>query len=152
MASNPIMTPAQDDCINKPQVTEQKLRQEVRYWFNREKVATYTTINETLINHPDTNKNYAFCVDIKTYDLPGGDKIYDSNKLSSTLTRDETYSIIRDETQKQCSLVGAFIKAKGHNLTNVDYRICEPYAYGTINDTEISCNFTIGSTEKNTKK
>ncbi len=147
MASNLIMTPAEikkaaDDLNNKNQANELKLVDQVRKWFDTNKQTTYATINQTIIKHTAANiEKYAFSVDVATYN---------SDKLSSNISRDRKYSIIRDETQKQCALIGAFIRAQGHNLTSVDYRLYEHY--GLIYETDISCVFTFGSTEKNTKK
>ncbi len=147
MASNLIMTPAEikkaaADLNNKDKATEVKLREQVKNWFDTEKQKTYATINQTIIKHTADNiENYGFCVDVKTYN---------SDKLPSNISHDRKYSIIRDETQKQCALIGAFIKARGHNITSTDYRLYEPY--GIIDETDISCVFTFGSTQKNTKK
>jgi hypothetical protein len=147
MTSNHIMTPAEikkaaADLNNQNQANELKLVDQVRKWFDTNKQTTYATINQTIIKHTAANiENYAFSVDVTTYN---------SNKLPLTISRDRKYNIISDESQKQCALIGAFIRAQGHNLTSVDYRLYEHY--GLIDETDISCVFTFGYTEKNTKK
>lgn len=146
MASNPIMTPveikkAAADLNNQIQATELKLGEQVKKWFEAEKQTTYDTINRAIVKRAAANiENYTFWVGVKTYE---------PHELPATIPRDRAWSIIWRESYNQCNLIGAFIKAQGHNLTNVDTRLYEPYG---IDDTDINCVFTFGSTEKNTKK
>jgi len=147
MASNHIMTPAEikkavADFNNQIQATELKLGEQVRKWFETEKQTTYATINQAIVKRTAANiENYVVRVDVKTFD---------SDKLPPNISRDSAHSIIRDESKKQCELIGAFIKARGHNLTSVDYRLYQHYVRS--NETDISCAFTFGSTEKTTTK
>ena len=145
MSANTIMTPDEikkgaADLNNQIQATELKLGEQVKKWFVAEKQTTYANINQKIIKQTAANiENYTFWVGVKTYE---------PHELPATITSDRAKSIIWRESYNQCNLIGAFIKAQGHNLTNVDTRLYEPYG---IDDTDINCVFTFGSTEKKKK-
>jgi hypothetical protein len=148
MSANTIMTPgevqkAAEELNKQIAANELKIVEQVREWFKTEQQTTYDAINQNMANNTAANiENYTMWVDVKTYnpqELP----------LLSTMTHSRLYDIIWGESYKQCKIIGDFIRAQGHNLTNANTTL---HNHWGIRDTTIKCEFTFGLTNQNKKK
>jgi len=138
------MTPAEvkkavNDMNASIRATELQLREEVGKWFVSRKQTIFASINTELLNKTFYKTDPAEEVG---FSVPAAD--YKNKMLWSepynNMKYDLAVHVINDETQKQCELIGEFIKAQGHNLTKVKatYKI----DFGIA---DIGCNFTIAT-------
>ena len=134
MASNSIMTPDEIkqnaiDLIKQRAKSETELAEQVKKVFETEKNKTYAAINRAMTSNVAYNKHsYSFSVTLGNTFIP------------PNITREKAHDIINYEANKECKLIGHFIKAHGHNLTEVNGSAFKSY-YG---ESTINCNFTFG--------
>ena len=138
MDSNPIMTPAEIkqnaiDLIKQVAKSEIEVAEQVKNVFEAEKHKTYAAINRAMTsNVASKTHNYSFSATLEnTFEMIG---------IPPNITREKARKVVGYEANKQCKLIGDFIKAQGHNLTDVSGDAFEPlYGESTIN-----CYFTFG--------
>lgn len=138
MASNSIMTPDEIkqnaiDLIKQRAKSETELAEQVKKVFETEKHKIYAAINLAMTSNVAYNKHsYSFSVKLgNTFEMIG---------IPPNITREKAHDIINYEANKECKLIGDFIKAHGHNLSEVNGSAVKSY-YG---ESSINCNFTFG--------
>ena len=138
MSANTIMTPAEiqkaaEDKNNKIRAAEIQLRGQVSGWFTKSKPTIFARINNELITHVVANtEQVKFAVWAAQFEDPIRNK-----PPYNVMNYDAATKVIRDESHKQCNLIGDFVKAQGHNLTTVQATLRSDYGI-----TDITCEFT----------
>ena len=162
MSANIGMKPAEvqkpvEDLNKQIPANELKLKEQVKEWFETAKPHIYDSLNKRLNTH-------SAIVGVKTYDP-------NTLVLSSIVSRDRANAIILDESNNQCNLMSEFVKAQGHNVTDVIAMLHHPYYDGmpqfyrnltdekaTVRmpfenlDVDVVCLFSFASTTQNKKK
>lgn len=143
MSANTVMTPAEvqkaaADKNNKIRAVEIQLREKVANWFTKSKPATYNRINDELIAHVVANKEakpeqIKFAVHSAEYETK-----FLHKQPFNTMNYWVASDVIMDESQKQCNLIGEFVKAQGHNL--VDVSASNHADFGIV---DIKCEFRL---------
>ena len=110
-----VKKPTED--LNKQiAANELKLKEQVKEWFETAKPHIYDRVNKRI-------NTYSVMVGINTY-MP------EKLSLSSTIPRDRANAIILEESDIQCNLMSEFVKAQGHNVTDVHGMLHHPYYDG----------------------
>ena len=150
MSANTIMTPADiqkaaEDKNNKIRADEIQLRGQVSGWFTKSKPTIFARINDELVTHVAANtEQVKFAVWAAQFEDPIRNKppynIEDPirNKPPyNIMNYNAANKVIMDESHKQCNLIGEFVKAQGHNLSEVRATLRSDYGI-----TDINCEFT----------
>jgi len=138
MSANTIMTPAEiqkaaEDVNNKIRAAEIQLRGQVSGWFTKSKIAIFARINNELITNVVANTDQVkFAVWAAKFEDP-----IRHRPPYNVMNYDAATKVIRDESHKQCNLIGDFVKAQGHNLSEVHSTLRSDHGI-----TDITCEFT----------
>ena len=138
MSANTIMTPADiqkaaEDKNNKIRADEIQLRGQVSGWFTKSKPTIFARINDELVTHVVANtEQVKFAVWAAQFEDPIRNK-----PPYNIMNYDAATKVIKDEAHKQCNLIGDFVKAQGHNLSEVRATLRSDYGI-----TDINCEFT----------
>ena len=138
MSANTIMTPAEiqkaaEDKNNKIRAAEIQLREQVKGWFTKSKTTTFTRINNELVTHVVANtEQVKFGVWVAQFKDPIRNK-----PPYNIMNYNAATKVIMDESHKQCNLIGDFMKAQGHNLSEVNATLRSDFGI-----TDINCEFT----------
>ena len=138
MSANTIMTPAEiqkaaEDKNNKIRAAEIQLRGQVSGWFTERKTTIFARINNELITHVVANTDQVkFAVWATQFEDP-----IRHRPPYNVMNYDAATKVIRDESHKQCNHIGDFVKAQGHNLSEVHSTLRSDYGI-----TDITCEFT----------
>ena len=138
MSANTIMTPAEiqkaaEDKNNKIRAAEIQLSGQVSGWFTKSKPTIFARINNELITHVVANtEQVKFAVWAAQFEDPIRNK-----PPYNIMNYHAATKVIRDEARKQCNLIGDFVKAQGHNLSEVHTTLHSDFGI-----TDINCEFT----------
>ena len=132
------MTPAEiqkaaEDKNNKIRAAEIQLSGQVSGWFTKSKPTIFARINNELITHVVANTGQVkFAVWAAQFEDPIRNK-----PPYNIMNYHAATKVIRDEAHKQCNLIGDFVKAQGHNLSEVHTTLQSDFG-----STDINCEFT----------
>ena len=148
MSANTIMTPAEiqkaaEDKNNKIRAAKIQLRGQVSGWFTKSKPTIFARINNELITQVVANTDQVqFGVWSAAYETK-----FLYKPPYNIMNYDAATKVIRDESHKQCNLIGDFVKAQGHNLIAV-----QATSTSDFGSTDINCEFTFAPRTTTTVK